>query len=249
MTIEAPHSRDIPALRRLWKEAFGDDDLFLDGFFGTAFSPQRCRCVFMGDRLAAALYWFDCSWEGKKIAYIYAVATDKAYRGRNLCRSLMEKTHEELLGSGYAGAALVPGNAGLFELYGKLGYRPFCPLHNNEISAGKTAIAVKKLTPKEFSIRRRDLLPEGGIIQEGVTLTYLACFTEFYEADGCVMCLSCEDDTAYFQEFLGDPKKLPGILAGLGVKKGAVHLPGGKDSAMYYSPKEEMPSYLGLSLG
>ena len=249
MKIDAPRSQDIPALRRLWKEAFGDDDLFLDGFFATAFSPERCRCVFMGDYLAAALYWFDCSWAGKKIAYIYAVATDKAYRGRNLCRSLMEKTHEELLAGGYAGASLVPGNAGLFELYSKLGYRPFCLLEQQEIAAGEKAASLKKLTAEEFGKKRKALLPQGGIVQEGVTLDYLACFTEFFEADRSLMCLSCEDGTAYFQEFLGDVRKLPGILAALGMQKGVVRLPGGQDSAMYYSPEEEIPSYLGLSLG
>ncbi|MBR4864836.1 MAG: GNAT family N-acetyltransferase [Oscillospiraceae bacterium] len=249
MTIETPRPGDETALRRLWKEAFGDDDLFLDGFFETAFSPHRCRCVYMDNYLAAALYWFDCSWNGKKIAYIYAVATDKAYRGRNLCRSLMENTHAHLLTHGYTGAALVPGSRELFTLYGKLGYRPFCPMEKQEICAGKTAAVLKTLTAAEFGEMRRALLPQGGILQEGVTLSYLARFTDLYEAEGCVMSLYCEEDTACFQEFLGDPEKLPGILAALGVKKGAVRLPGGKDSAMYYSPEAETPSYLGLSLG
>ena len=249
MRIDAPRVRDIPALRRLWKESFGDDDLFLDGFFRTAFSPHRCRCVYMDNYLAAALYWFDCSWEGRKIAYIYAVATDKAYRGRNLCRSLMEQTHKELLAGGYAGTALVPGNAGLFELYGKLGYRPFCRLQQQEIAAGEKAAAPKKLTAEGFGEKRKALLPQGAVLQEGVTLSYLACFAEFFEAEGCVMCLSREEGTAYFQEFLGNPQHIPGILAALGMQKGVVRLPGGDCSAMYYSPEKETPSYLGLSLG
>ena len=249
MRIDAPRPEDVAALRRLWKEAFGDDDLFLDGFFTTAFSPDRCRCVYLGDRLVAALYWFDCSWEEKTLAYIYAVATDKAYRGRKLCSKLMADTHGHLLNSGYVGAALVPAEPWLFDLYGKLGYRPFCALVRKEIAAGVMPIPAKKLTPKEFGIKRRQLLPQGAILQEGAALDYLAQFTELYEADGCIMSLSREGDTAQFQEFLGDPQMLPGILATLGVKKGIVPFPGGKSTAMYYSPEPKMPSYLGLSLG
>ena len=45
MTIDAPKKQDIPALKALWQEAFGDEEAFLDCFFSTAFSPKRCRCV------------------------------------------------------------------------------------------------------------------------------------------------------------------------------------------------------------
>ena len=249
MRIDAPCREDIPRLRHLWQEAFGDDEVFLDSFFETAFSYGRCRCVFMGSYLAAALYWLDCQWEEKKVAYIYAVATDKAYRGQGLCRQLMEDTHKHLLKNGYTGAALVPGNEGLFALYKKIGYRPFCPMDKTEISAGGTPVCLNKLSAEEFGQKRRKRLPKGGILQEGVTLSYLDRFTEFFEADGSLMCLSREADVAYFQEYLGDKNLLPGILAALGVQKGILRLPGSKDSAMYYSPQPETPSYLGLSLG
>ena len=34
---------DVPALRELWKEAFGDGDRFLDQFFEGPFAPERSR--------------------------------------------------------------------------------------------------------------------------------------------------------------------------------------------------------------
>ena len=61
MIIDHPTTTQIPQLRSLWKEAFGDSDAFLDIFFQRAFSPQRCCCVTQGDAVVAALYWFDCS--------------------------------------------------------------------------------------------------------------------------------------------------------------------------------------------
>ena len=117
MTIDAPKTSHIPALKQLWQEAFGDDDAFLESFFSVAFSPNHCRCLFLSGQVAAALYWFDCSWKEEKVAYIYAVATDKAFRGRGLCSALMKDTHKHLFSQGYRGAALVPGNQGLFQLY------------------------------------------------------------------------------------------------------------------------------------
>ena len=102
MKAEHPKPSRIPQLRQLWQEAFGDPDDFLDRFFHVAFSPERCLCITVEDRVAAAAYWFDCDWEGKRCAYIYAVATGKAFRGRGLCRTLMGDIHRHLAELGYA---------------------------------------------------------------------------------------------------------------------------------------------------
>ena len=70
MTIDAPKTAQIPQLRQLWKEAFGDTDTFLDSFFSLAFAPERCRCITLGDTVPSALYWFDCTCRGEKWAYL-----------------------------------------------------------------------------------------------------------------------------------------------------------------------------------
>jgi hypothetical protein len=57
MRIEYPREDQIPELRKLWKAAFGDTEAFLDQFFGTAFSLDRCRCIGTGEQIVAALYW------------------------------------------------------------------------------------------------------------------------------------------------------------------------------------------------
>lgn len=49
---------DLPALRELWKEAFGDGDSFLDQFFSVAFAPERSRVAVVDGAVGAALYWF-----------------------------------------------------------------------------------------------------------------------------------------------------------------------------------------------
>ena len=122
MRIDYPLPDQLPELRNLWKEAFGDSDAYLDLFFETGYSPTRCRCVTEEGQVAAVLYWLDVFCDGQKMAYIYAVATGKAYRGRGLCRMLMEDTHNVLCGRGYYGAMLSPGDAGLARMYGTMGY-------------------------------------------------------------------------------------------------------------------------------
>ncbi len=251
MIIDKPQTKNIPQLRHLWQEAFGDEDAFLDSFFTTGYCPDRCRCISFDGRIAAALYWFDCYWEEKKLAYIYAVATDKVFRGRGLCRMLMEDTHKHLQALGYCGAVLVPGNPGLFDLYEKLGYVRFCPMQTVTAEPAAQGVPLTPLSSEAFCQIRRNMLPAGGILQEGDTLSFLACFTEFYAGQDSLMCLSREADTLYFQEYLGPVEALPGVLATLGAKKALVRIPGGDPYAMYLPLDSSLspPDYLGISLG
>ena len=81
---------DYNGLIDLWKEAFGDSDAFLDDFDRTAFSPERYCAIIIESEVVSALYFFDCEYEGGRLAYIYAVATAKDYRGQGLCRKLLD---------------------------------------------------------------------------------------------------------------------------------------------------------------
>lgn len=251
MIIDRPTTKDIPALRRLWQQAFGDSDAFLDGFFATGFAPERCRCVYLEDNLAAALYWFDCHWQGKKAAYLYAVATEASLQGRGLCRALMEDTHRYLQSAGYAGAALVPGSRELFSLYDKLGYRGFCPMQTLTVAAGETPLPLQELKGDSFLKERRCRLPENALVQEGETIAFLSTFCRFYKAEDALLAISREDNTLHFQECLGDPELLGGIITALGGKQGIVRLSGGSENtAMYLSFTSDpaLPSYLGIPL-
>lgn len=250
MIINAPRQEDIPALQQLWQEAFGDSMEFIEDFFATGFSGERCLCLHRDGRPVAALYWFDCALEGKKLAYLYAIATEKAYRGRGLCRQLMEATHERLKALGYAAAVLVPAGEKLFSMYAAMGYRGFCPMQSRQIEAKMPPVPVKSLTARQYFGLRRQYLPEKGILQDSAA-GYLATFAEFYEAEGAILCASREEAVLYVQEFLGDEGLLPGVITALGAQKARLRLPGGESYAMYLSLSGEFPedAYLGLSLG
>lgn len=191
---------DIPGLRRLWQQAFGDTDAFLDIFFRNGFSIDRCRCIHRDEKIVAALYWFDCHWNGKKIAYIYAVATDQAYRGQGLCRRLMEATHTQLQSEGYAGAVLVPVDRDLSHMYAKFGYRCFCPVQKavaSEIGNAET------ISPEEYGGLRQAYLGERAVLHSITALKFLDTYGNFYKTENGAFCGYWENEFFHFEEILG----------------------------------------------
>ncbi|HIT34630.1 MAG TPA: GNAT family N-acetyltransferase [Candidatus Faecousia intestinigallinarum] len=239
---------DTASLRALWKEAFGDTDALLDHFFAAAYSPSRCRTLEKDGRLAAALYWFDCSFQGEKLAYLYAIATAKPYRNQGMCHRLMEEVHSLLSAQGYAGSILVPASAALSCLYARMGYGHRCTLRRWRCAAGNIPVPLRKLSPEEYALCRRKRLPPGGVLQEGENLAYLSGFADFYAGENCLLAVSRE--TAAIFELLGDPSQAPGILRTLGFPAGDFRAPGDGAPFAMYRPlcPGEAPRYFGLAL-
>ena len=248
MTIDYPTEKNIAGLRRLWQEAFGDPDAFLDIFFATGYDSSRCRCITEGDKAAAALYWFDCTCDGRKIAYLYAVATAVSHRGQGLCRRLMADTHALLKAQGYAGAILVPGEESLFRFYGAMGYDAVACAEKIRCTAGDMSVSVNRLTPGTYAARRLQLLPAGGVVQEGANLAFLSEICTLYGGDSWVMAAAGENDTLTAMEFLGDVTAIPGILTALGKESGTFRTVGSCPFAMYLPfDQSPAPTYFGLA--
>ena len=85
---------DIPALKALWKQACGDTDAEIDSFFKTVYPEATGFCAEEDGAVIAMLFALPLTLahgeEMQKAAYLYAVATDEAFRGRGVCRALME---------------------------------------------------------------------------------------------------------------------------------------------------------------
>ena len=179
MIIKPPEPEHIPQLRSLWKQAFGDTDAFLDKFFSAGFAPERCRCVIDRGQVAAALYWFNCQCGGQPLAYIYAVATGKAFRGQGLCRRLMAHAEKDLKARGFACCVLTPGEPGLYAYYENLGYRTAFARRRTPFPGGKS------ISLEEYMLRREKLLQEPHMIYDKTVLSYAASVygLTFYETD------------------------------------------------------------------
>lgn len=234
-------------LRALWKAAFSDDDGFLDSFFATAYAPQRCRYLEENGSVTAALYWLDCRVDDDRFAYLYAVATDPAHRGKGLCRRLMEETHTELARLGYAGAILVPGEEGLRKMYEKMGYASFSGMDHIRCEAG-SAIAAQQASIEEYAAMRRKLLPKGGVVQEGENLAFLSTYAKLYTGERFTLAAVTQKDALLGLELLGDPRAAAGILGALGLKTGCFRVAGSTHFAMYRSlDGTPAPGYFGLA--
>ena len=235
-------------LMALWQEAFGDSPAFVRMFMDTAYAPERCQYFTENERVTAALYWLDV-WRGtEKMAYLYAVATHPNFRGRGLCRKLMDRTHAVLTGRGYAGALLCPAGAGLRRMYGTMGYRDCGGIETFSAQAGAPA-ALRRIDPEDYARLRRRLLPENGVIQEGENLRYLAAYADLYAGENFVLAAVGEQEKLVGLELLGAREAAPGILGTLGCPSGTFRVPGHTPFAMFrpLRPNAEAPSYFGLA--
>lgn len=250
MKFDHPAPAQISQLLTLWKGAFGDYDGFWELFLGSGFAADRCRVLTAEGHICAALCWFDCLFRGQKTAYLYAVVTDPAYRGRGLCRALLEQVHDELRRAGYAAAVLVPAEEGLRAMYRKLGYRDATTVSEFSCDASEQPVALRVLDPEEYGRLRRTFLPRGGVLQEGENLTFLAAQAQLFAGEDLLLAAFADGDTLVGWELLGDPGAAPGILRALGFSRGWFRGPGGgKAFAMAHPLTEDavLPEYFGFA--
>lgn len=235
------------SLKRLWRVVFGDPDSFIDSFFETAYSPDRCLYIEAEGEAVSALYWFDCAYAGGKLAYIYAVATQPDHRGKGLASCLLEKAHALLQERGYAGSVLKPAQ-GLFPFYERLGYETCGYIRRLDARAGLVPAEIRELSPAEFGQLRRKYLPEEGIVQEGLTLQFLHTFARFFASFDAIFCIFREEPV--FFEYLGNPNSAPGILAALGIEQAEIPTVGTDIPFAMWHPLNctKKPGYLGITL-
>lgn len=239
----------ITELRKLWKDAFGDSEAFMDDFFSVAYSKDRCKTLRKDGKIVSALYWFPVEEGGARFAYLYGVATLSEYRGQGLAAYLIEKTCKQLREKGYSGVLLVPGSEELFSYYRKLGFFACTTIKERSISA-EGRILLRPVDREEYGVLRRKLLPYRGVEQEGAFLELLERQYGLFAGEGFVLCATVEQNRAFIPEFLGDEAILPAILGGLGVKNAKVRTPGTGRSFSMYRPLDghSPPLYFGLAL-
>lgn len=251
MNIEKPLKKDIWQLKKLWKESFGDTDVVIDAFFENAFSTDRCMCVFDNGSIAASLYWFNCTFSGKRIAYIYAVSTAEQHRGKGFCRKLMEYTHLQLSSLGYAGSLLVPASESLFGFYEKIGYTSCTAIGSIECKASFERGNVREIDAEEYASLRRKFLPDGGVVQEGENLRYISSYMRFYAGEDFLLAAKKEGVVLNGAELLGNTSCASKIVGVLGCKTGKFRVIGNQipfSMYKYFDEKNsEKPSYFGLA--
>lgn len=252
MTARNPVPKDIPKLRTLWKQAFGDSDSFLDIFFEAAFSLNRC--LFIPDEYGnpvSALYLLDCTYGDVKAAYIYAVATDEGMRGRGLGALLMKDTEEYLRGLGYDAVFLVPASDRLRAYYGKIGYSTATFVDVIDVSAAKEATELTIIDKDEYSALRRQYLPENSVLQEDASMEFLSRQAILCKGDDFLLTYRIEKDGLFGIELLGNTARASEILKAAGVDRGVFRTVGKTvPFAMHLALTEKgkaLPSHFGFA--
>lgn len=225
-SISTPLENHLNRLQKLWTEAFRDTPDLIQMFFDTAYSSARCLIASSKDEVLAALYWFDCEYQGQKLAYLYAVATAKKYRGMGICHKLMEQCHIHLSASDYAGVLLVPRTKALYSFYASLGYKICSHIKEFHCTAEEGNITLLPINRQQYASLRRSFLPKNAVIQEGENLAFLQTYAQFYV--GCnnfLLAAYQEKSILHGIELLGNSDAASTIVSSLGCNKGIFRIP------------------------
>ena len=121
---------DVPALKSLWAEVFGDEPAFIDLFFSRMFRPEDYVLLRHDETdeilSAAALLPVDlvCGETRFPISYLYGMMTRPSEQGKGYGLRLLQHAAQYCRENGKAGIALQPADEGLLYFYKKAGYAP-----------------------------------------------------------------------------------------------------------------------------
>ena len=113
--------KDFPRLTEIWTEAFpGDRDADAQAFFAIYYNKERILVFEPDGRIVTMCSLFQIELNEGPALYLYALATDAAYRGRGIGKNLLA-----LLYKRYGMPLLVdPEHTGVERFYQNYGFTP-----------------------------------------------------------------------------------------------------------------------------
>lgn len=99
---------DEIACKKLWMEAFGDEESFIDSFLIHYYKRTRMLAVECDGELAAMVHLLPFRSELGRTVYVYGVATASAYRHRGLAERLMREAMRRIDEQKTDAAFLIP---------------------------------------------------------------------------------------------------------------------------------------------
>jgi len=139
--FRASAAEDIPAIRGLWKLAFGDSEEYLDNFFKTYYRPERVLVLEDEGGVQSMTAWFDTvlAVPGRgeyRAAYLYAVATHPGCRGKGYSSQLLAWADGYFRSLGIPAVTTVPAEPSLHGFFGKNGFRECFRLSQGPVGPG-----------------------------------------------------------------------------------------------------------------
>lgn len=144
ITFANPTRSDIPNLKKLWIQVFGDESAAVDLFFEKIFSADECFCARLGGEIAAMLFLIPCEVCNKKAHYVYAACTAPGYRKNGVMGKLLQFALQSAEKKGDSFSVLLPANEKLYDYYGKFGYLSAAKICRKYVAFGEKTPLSKK---------------------------------------------------------------------------------------------------------
>lgn len=111
---------DIPTLKKLWQVCFDDDLTYIDTFFDEMFIADNTVVAQIFDDVVGVIHLLKRKLNDKTFLYGYAIGVFPEYRGKNICKSMLDKIKEYTKKNDIL-FGLHPANEKLAEFYQKIG--------------------------------------------------------------------------------------------------------------------------------
>jgi ribosomal protein S18 acetylase RimI-like enzyme len=121
MSLRALTPREVSS-RALWHDVFGDEREFIDLFMTEVYRPENMLVCEEQGRVVSMLHIVDITTDYGPTAYLYAIATDPAYRGRGYAKELISKAIGLARERDYKAVMLIPSEPSLVEYYQRFGF-------------------------------------------------------------------------------------------------------------------------------
>lgn len=155
----------IPDLKNIWHKCFGDDDNYMDMFFGGRYRLGKCLVYFKDSTPAGMLIMYNGKIfmpnTKKSACYIYGVATHPDYQKQGISTKLLQKAIE-IADENNQTATLAPATPDLINFYSKRGFYPSFHIKQFEFKASPSKINVEilPLNSAEYQSMRNEYLAD-----------------------------------------------------------------------------------------
>ena len=189
----------IPALKIMWHKIFGDSESYLNSFFGKVYKDENTLVDIENGNVVSVLfmipYKFIANGKETKIVYLYALATEPAYRGRKIMAKLIQKSLDLSAKRGYALSVLIPADDSLFEYYRQFGFEEYF----ERVLITKTIADIEnEQTNKGFEIQEIGHIPMELIKADAKQIWATYSHSDIFASEGIL--LSEEQNEYYIEE-------------------------------------------------